>query len=68
MNMNAKVIKAVSGELLDEQMRLMPCAVTMEELEALLNSCANSAPAFEAWQFFCGRLYLQECGKNPARN
>lgn len=66
--MNAKVIKAIQGELLDEQMRLMPCAVTMKEFEALLNSCADQSGVFESWQYFCGRLYLQESGKNPTRN
>ncbi|HEV2452756.1 MAG TPA: hypothetical protein VGY98_00750 [Verrucomicrobiae bacterium] len=66
--MNAKVIKPAKAELLDEEMRLMACAVSYGEFGTFINSACNPKAVFDAWQLFCGRMYLQECGRNPARN
>ncbi|MDE2098210.1 MAG: hypothetical protein KGL39_13225 [Patescibacteria group bacterium] len=66
--MNAKVIKPVTGQLLDESMRIIPVAVTYRDLESLINTSSRPASAFDAWQFFCARMFLLECGLNQNRN
>jgi hypothetical protein len=47
---------------------LRPIALNERELSLVINSALDPIGAFNAWQFFNGRLALLEMGQDKSRN